>query len=109
MATLISFSIDCSKISKNKLEKGKYLKLTASLNDEPSQYGTNVSVWEDQSKEHREAGHKKNYLGNGKVFWYDKTEPVVLDKDGIAKESAVAPTNGTEHQPFEEESEDLPF
>ncbi len=106
MATMISFSIDCSKITKSKLEKGKYLQVTASLNDEPSQYGTNVSVWEDQSKEHREAGHKKNFLGNGNVFWYNEIPPVVNKKE---KEEEPKPVVTTEHQPFEEESDDLPF
>jgi len=107
MATMITFSIDCSKISKTKLEKGKYLKLTASLNDEPSQYNTNVSVWEEQSKEHREAGHKKIYLGNGRVFWYNDIEPVVVK---IEKEEPEVVAKPVLSEPIsDEEEDDLPF
>ena len=121
MATMLNVTIDCSKITKSKLEKGKYLRVTVALSDEPSKYGTNVSGWEEQSKEHREAGHGKNYLGNGRVFWYNNVEPVVLNKDGevVADVELTADTESdrkenaklvsTEHQPFEEESEDLPF
>ena len=71
MATLASLSIDLSKVDKNKLYKGQYLNLTVALNDETGQYGHNVSAYEEQTKEERESKSKKNYLGNGKVFWTD--------------------------------------
>ena len=28
-------------------------------------------MYEEQTKEDREAGVKKNYVGNGKIFWTD--------------------------------------
>jgi hypothetical protein len=72
MAQLISASIDVTKISKEKLvkgEKGTYLNITISINDEVDQYGNQAGIYESQSKEEREAKAKKNYLGNGKIAW----------------------------------------
>jgi hypothetical protein len=72
MAQLISASIDVSKISKDKLikgDKGTYLNITISINDEVDQYGNQVGIYESQSKDEREAKEKKNYLGNGKIAW----------------------------------------
>ena len=74
MSKLIALSIDVNKINKERPyqgQKGKYLNLTVALNDEPDQYGNHASAWEEQTKEEREAGQQKNYLGNGKVFWTD--------------------------------------
>lgn len=72
MAQLLSISIDVTKIKKERLyrgEKGTYLKLTVSVNDEADQFGNTVSAYEEQTKEERDAKAPKNYLGNGKVFW----------------------------------------
>lgn len=72
MAQLISASIDVTKISKDKLvkgEKGTYLNITISINDEVDQYGNQAGIYESQTKEEREAKAKKNYLGNGKIAW----------------------------------------
>lgn len=49
----------------------KGIELTASINDESNNYGQNVSVYVSQSKEEREAGAKKFYVGNGSVFWHN--------------------------------------
>ena len=72
MAQLISISIDVTKITKERLyqgQKGKYLKLTVSVNDEEDQFGNTVSAYEEQTKEEREGKAPKNFLGNGKVIW----------------------------------------
>ncbi|NQX93097.1 MAG: hypothetical protein HRT74_13410, partial [Flavobacteriales bacterium] len=53
MSKLLSLSIDVSKITKDKLYKGKkgtYLKLTAAIADEKDDYGNDVSVWEEQTQ-----------------------------------------------------------
>lgn len=73
MANLVSLSIDVTKITKSKLKDGKYLNLTMSINNEVNEWGKNVSVWEEQSKEERDAKDKKTYLGSGKVVWTDGT------------------------------------
>ena len=73
MAQIISASIDVTKIDKNKLVAGKngakYYNIQIHIKDEKDQYGQDVSVSENQTKEQRESGEKKKYLGNGKTVW----------------------------------------
>ncbi len=67
MARRFYGSIDVTKISKDKLHKGKkgtYAPIVVWLNDEPDQYGNSLAIQEESSKEEREAGKKANYLGN---------------------------------------------
>ena len=95
MAKLIALSIDVTKLDKSKLvkgAKGTYANVTVSVNDEVDQYGNNVSVWEGQTKEEREAKTSRNFLGNGKVVW---------EGDGGSKPSAPTPKDKVE--------DDLPF
>lgn len=69
MAKLITASIDVTKLDKRKLVKGKkgtYANLTIWVNDEIDDYGNDVSIQQSLSKEEREAGAPKIYLGNGK-------------------------------------------
>lgn len=92
MAKLLTASIDVTKLDKSKLVKGKkgtYANLTIWLNDELDQYGNDVSIQQSLSKEEREAGAPKIYLGNGKVH-----------KGSNAAAPAIA---------AETEGEDLPF
>lgn len=77
MSTLISLSIDVTKVTKEALQKGKYLNLTIAINDEVNQYNQNVSAWESQSKEDREAKVERNYVGNGKVVFSEGLVTVV--------------------------------
>lgn len=100
MAQLISASIDVTKISKDKLikgDKGTYLNITISINDEVDQYGNQAGIYESQSKDEREAKAKKNYLGNGKIAWSS-------DGGSAAKQSGSTPKAA----PAVEE-ENLPF
>jgi hypothetical protein len=71
MSTLISGSIDLTKIDKSKLKDGKYLNVQISVNDTTDNYGNNVAITLNQTKEEREAKEKKTYLGNAKVVWTD--------------------------------------
>jgi hypothetical protein len=75
MGQLLGISIDVTKIDKSKLKDGKYLNITASVNDEPNQYGQDVSVWHEQTKEEREAKVNRIFLGNGKKLWTSVPEP----------------------------------
>ena len=123
MALLFSMSIDCSKITKSKLEKGKYLKVTGRISDEPSQFNTNVALFEDISKEQKDAGHSPNYIANGRVVWKDDGEiPVVkLDANGkllemdheeerkAARKKTSAPKLSEPVSEEEEEMDELPF
>lgn len=49
----------------------KGIDLTISIADEGNNYGQNVSAFISQSKEDREAGKQKAYVGNGNTFWTD--------------------------------------
>ena len=62
MSALINLSI-----------KGKdgYKNYTISISDETNQYGQNVTMYEQQSKEERENKVPKKYIGNGNVVWND--------------------------------------
>jgi hypothetical protein len=96
---LLYVSLDVMKIDKKKLyvgQKGTYLKLTISLNDEIDQFGNNVSVWEEQSTEDRKAKVTRNFLGNGKVIFDSATG---------------AGNNQQQQQPtgLPDQDEDLPF
>jgi len=97
MAKLLSLKIDVKKISKHKLyvgQKGTYLGVTISLNDEIDQYGNNVSMWEELTAEERAAKVPKIFLGNGKVFW---------DSNGAQEQrNAPAPQQGQQPQEIDE-------
>tara|TARA_R110002051_G_scaffold219568_1_gene283563 strand:- start:427 stop:723 length:297 start_codon:yes stop_codon:yes gene_type:complete len=98
MSTLIKASIRVDKLPKEKFIKGKdgavYYNLTVSVQDE-SRFGNNVSIFDSQTKEEREAKKNRNYLGNGRVIWTDGN--VLLSE----KTEEVAAT--------EQEKSDLPF
>ena len=74
MASLINLNINVENLPKEKFVKGKkgvYYNLTISVNDETNQFGQNVSAFDSQTKEEREAKKPKQYIGNGKVVWTD--------------------------------------
>jgi hypothetical protein len=100
MSALVNFSLDLSKLPKDKIIKGKkgqYINITASVNDE-TKFGNNVSFFVSQSKEERENKENKLYVGNGKVVWTDGNivKAEVEDKE---------PVNSV----VETEDDDLPF
>lgn len=70
---IIGISVDLSKLDKSKIVEGKnggkYYNMTVFVNDKEDQYGKNVSVTDTQTKEERQAGEKKTYIGNGKVIF----------------------------------------
>lgn len=98
MGKLISASLDLSKISKEKIkttDKGqKFLNIDIWVNDEPNQWGQNVSINEQQTKDERERKDKKNYIGNGKTM-----EPGATSK----------PANVTPSRPANNQDDSLPF
>jgi hypothetical protein len=71
MSSIISVSIDTTKIKRDQLAKGRYLQLTVSVNDQLDNYENNCAVFVSQTKEERDAKTPKNYLGNGKVVFTD--------------------------------------
>lgn len=72
MSLLATINLDLDRIDESKIyqgKKGRYIAITVAVNDETDQFGNNVSAWNGQSKEERDAGNDKQYVGNGKVFW----------------------------------------
>jgi hypothetical protein len=103
MATIISSSIDLSKIDKTKIVQGKnggqYYNVTINLYDTTDNYGNNASITEAQSKEQRDAKEPKKYLGNGKVNWTD-------GKVSVATKLVAANNN---NEAAQNNIDDLPF
>lgn len=108
MATMFKLTLDCSKITKTKLQKGKYLDVVGIINDEVSKFGSNVSAWEDQTKEEKEKKASRHYVGNGNSFWSDGVVTIVT-KDHPNGKVVAGATPSNEPAVVEEESEDLPF
>ena len=107
MASIVKFSINLDKISKDKIfvgKKGRYYEMTLTLNDELDQFGNAGPIKEGQSKEERAAQAPNVFLGNAQVVWtngvnVDKTPYVGVDDDGSGSASAPAPG----------QDDDLPF
>ena len=108
MSTLLNLSIDVANLPKEKFVKAKngkvYYNFTVSVNDETNQYGQNVSAFDSMTKEEREAGKNKTYIGNGKVVWTDGSI-VVAERQEEKPEVAPAPaqvdaTEGNDDFPF---------
>lgn len=94
MATIINASIDVTKIPKESLvvgKKGTYANVTVFINDE-TKFGNNASIAMSQSKEERESGAQKIYLGNGKVVYTEGTVKVA-EREDMDVTAAVAETS----------------
>jgi hypothetical protein len=101
MSAIINVSLNLDNLNKSKVIKGKkgnYYNITLSLNDQTSQFGDNVSMFDTQTKEERESKADRNYVGNGKVVWTDGTV--------VAAERQDAPQSKS--QPVAEDV-DFPF
>lgn len=93
MSALLNVSLRVDKLPREKFVMGKdgavYLNFTVAINDEANQFGQNVSVYDSQTKEEREAKKAKTYLGNGNVVWTDgnikavKKETASQGKEGV--------------------------
>jgi len=91
---LITAKIDVTKIVKSKLftgTKGTYLDLSIWVNDNPDQYGNDVSIEQKTAKD-----EPKIYLGNGKTY---KPKEATQQPSKPQQEEAQ-----TDNQP-----DDLPF
>lgn len=89
MSAIVNFSLDLSKLPKEKMIKGKkgtYINLSLSVNNETNDFGQNASVFISQTKEEKD--QKKNYVGNGKVVWTDGTCVKATANDAVVEEVA---------------------
>ena len=82
MASIINHYIDLTKV-------GKFLQITTVLDNE-SKYGNNVGTYESMSKEEKDAGKKRNYVGNGKVVWTDGTIAIAEKENAVPAAPATA-------------------
>jgi len=103
-ANCIMIPLDQEGIFEGK--KGIYLDLTVAVNDEVNDYDQDCSAWVAQSKENREAGEAKNYIGNGKVFWTDEEGGLPAKAEKAAEEKTEKKKAAAKEE-FEED--DLPF
>lgn len=83
MNTLITASIDVTKIDKTRIiegKSGKYINVTIWVNPEPDKYGNDVSIEQRTDK-----GEAKIYLGNGRVYKAksDKVQPDSPESDDM--------------------------
>ncbi len=89
MATLFSGYItldklkEIAKVVESKGEKG--FKFTGSINDQSNEYGNNVSLYAEQSKEQRESKANRYFFSNGSVFWTDGKVTLAEKKSEVAK------------------------
>jgi hypothetical protein len=89
MSAIVNFSLDLTKLPKEKMIKGKkgtYINLSLSVNNETNDFGQNASVFISQTKEEKD--QKKNYVGNGKVVWTDGTCVKATANDAVVEEVA---------------------
>jgi len=89
MSAIVNFSLDLTKLPKEKMIKGKkgtYINLSLSVNNETNDFGQNASVFISQTKEEKD--QKKNYVGNGKVVWTDGTCVKATAGDAVVEEVA---------------------
>lgn len=96
---IINASIDLNKIDRTKIVAGKngakYYNVGMIVSDEKNQYGQDVSIFDEQSKEEREERKPKKYLGNGKVVWTSDSDKKVID---VPDEPQVKPMKKIEDE-----------
>jgi hypothetical protein len=96
MSALINLSIRVDQLQKQKFVAGKdgkvYYNFTIAVNDEANQFGQNVSAYDSQTKEEREAKKAKLYIGNGNVIWNDG-KITTVKKENIAEKAQTVDDN----------------
>jgi hypothetical protein len=68
MSAIISIGLKKEDLVNLPDRKG-YINLSVFVDDKISNYGQNVSVTVEQSKDERDSKQKKKYVGNGKVVY----------------------------------------
>lgn len=94
MALIIQHYIDLTKVDKTRLVDGTKLQIT-SVVDDATKFGNNVGTYESMSKEEKDSGRKRNYVGNGRVVWTDGVVKLA-EKD----EAKAAPKKKEADLPF---------
>ena len=76
------------------------INLTISANDRNDNYGHNVAAFVSQSKEDREAGKPRYYVGNGSVFYVSDDGVKVMPKEQTQQQQQSGEVTATEELPF---------
>lgn len=96
MSTLINLSLRVDQLPKEKFVAGKdgkvYYNFTVAVNDEANQFGQNVSAYDSQTKEEREAKKSKSYIGNGTVIWTDGNIKAIKKENVAEKANSISDT-----------------
>jgi hypothetical protein len=94
MSALLNVSLRVDSLPKEKFVMGKdgkvFYNFTLAINDEANQFGQNVSAYDSQTKEERDAKKQKSYLGNGNVVWTDGNIKAVKKEGQPATQQAAA-------------------
>lgn len=77
------------------------INLTISANDRNDNYGHNVAAFVSQTKEDRDAGKPRYYVGNGSVFY--------VSDDGVKVVPKEQPQENIKASDPNMKTEDLPF
>jgi hypothetical protein len=88
-----------SDIPKDRIKEGrngkKYLDIVVTEMRQPDNYGNDLTVYVQQTKEERQDKAPKIYIGKGKTYSFDKEQPQPLPNEG---DNTTSP-----------EHDDLPF
>lgn len=76
------------------------INITISANDRNDNYGHNVAAFVSQSKEDREAGKTRYYVGNGSVFYVSDDGVKVMPKEQTQQQQQSGEVTATEELPF---------
>ena len=77
--------------------------ITISVNENVDNYGNNVSAWESQTKEQRDAKAPRNYVGNGTVVFSKAKEYPIAPKKEFTTQSSSESNNDSQFD------DNLPF
>jgi|ERR1035437_980602 hypothetical protein len=101
MSKLVNAKINLSRIDKKKLftgKKGIYLDITIWINDNPDQFGNDISIEQSTGRD-----ESKIYLGNGKFYVKKEETPLVNEPEKPAAGSMKTLPASNENL------DDLPF
>lgn len=87
-----------SVLEKGGGNQGKGISITLSINDDSNQYGQNISSYVSQSKEDRDAGKDKFYVGNGRIFW--ENGKIVKGEKPDEQQASTPPVDEEDTLPF---------
>lgn len=88
-------SICLSDLPKEKMKQAQngkiYINLVTAERREHDQYGNDVTVYVDQTKEEREARKDRIYVGSGKSFTFNPSTPENVEQLPTADNNNVLP------------------